>query len=218
MTGPMAGAAAAGGPRFPRRAAAKARTRRRILEAAGELFAALGYDASTMAAIAEAADVHVATVFSHFRSKRDLFEALLGCAGDWLAEAVAAARGRTPFLLFWAGLVRRAARGHARQEAASLALADAARQHPELLPAWLAYERRQIALFEAWIADDLGLDPGRDDRPRVVAAMLVAAGILTHQRWLDGRGAVDLEAEAGRMIDAVTAILASGVPGLLPSR
>ncbi len=216
----MAGPAQHSSPvlrRFPRRTAAKARTRARILEAARRLFAAPGYDSATMAAIAEAADVHVATVFSHFRTKRHLFEAILACAGDWLEEAIESARGRVRFLAFWTDLVRAAARAHARQEQASLALAAAAQRHPDLLPAWLSYERRQIALFEGWIAAETGLDPARDARPRTVAAMLVSAGILTHQRWTAAPGAFDLEEEAERMIAAVCAILASGMPGLDPS-
>ena len=57
---------------FPRRTAAKARTRQRIEEAARRLFVTLGYGDATMAAIADAADIHITTLFTHFASKRDL--------------------------------------------------------------------------------------------------------------------------------------------------
>jgi AcrR family transcriptional regulator len=55
----------------------KARTRRAILTAAGRLFAERGYTATTMEAIAEAADVAVETVYVRFGSKRNLLAAYL---------------------------------------------------------------------------------------------------------------------------------------------
>ena len=53
---------------------------RRIESAARRLFAARGYSGTSMAEIAAAAGVSKATVFHHYRSKRELYEALLGDA------------------------------------------------------------------------------------------------------------------------------------------
>jgi TetR/AcrR family transcriptional regulator len=53
---------------------------RRIETAARRLFANRGYAATSMADIAAAAGVSKATVFHHFRSKRALYEALVGDA------------------------------------------------------------------------------------------------------------------------------------------
>ena len=50
----------------------KQRTREQIIEAAMSLFAERGYHATTIADIAEAADVSRATFFSYFRSKDDV--------------------------------------------------------------------------------------------------------------------------------------------------
>jgi TetR/AcrR family transcriptional regulator len=66
----------------------KARTRtrapapgaRRIENAARRLFASRGYAGTSMAEVAAAAGVSKATVFHHYRSKRELYEALLGDA------------------------------------------------------------------------------------------------------------------------------------------
>jgi TetR/AcrR family transcriptional regulator len=53
---------------------------RRIQSAARRLFANRGYAGTSMADIAAAAGVSKATVFHHFRSKRALYEALVGDA------------------------------------------------------------------------------------------------------------------------------------------
>jgi AcrR family transcriptional regulator len=60
-----------------RRAERAEQTRRRIVEAATELFDSRGYAATTMGAIAEKADVAVETVYSRFRTKANLLDAIL---------------------------------------------------------------------------------------------------------------------------------------------
>ena len=64
----------------PARLRAPAPGARRIESAARRLFAARGYSGTSMAEIAAAAGVSKATVFHHYRSKRELYEALLGDA------------------------------------------------------------------------------------------------------------------------------------------
>jgi AcrR family transcriptional regulator len=54
-----------------------AQTRNRILEAAGELFAASGYARTTIAAIAQRADVAADTVYATFGSKARILTALI---------------------------------------------------------------------------------------------------------------------------------------------
>jgi AcrR family transcriptional regulator len=60
-----------------RRSERAEQTRRRILEAATALFDSRGFAATTMEAIAERADVAVETVYSRFRSKANLLDAIL---------------------------------------------------------------------------------------------------------------------------------------------
>jgi AcrR family transcriptional regulator len=63
-----------------RRAERAEETRRRIVAAATGLFAELGYSATTMETIADEADVAVETVYSRFRNKARLLDAVLGPA------------------------------------------------------------------------------------------------------------------------------------------
>jgi len=65
-------------PRAARRPRAPAPGARRIESAARRLFANRGYAGTSMAEIAAAAGVSKATVFHHYRSKRELYEALVG--------------------------------------------------------------------------------------------------------------------------------------------
>ena len=60
-----------------RRAAAKARTRQKVLDGALSVFAERGYGEASMEEIARAAGVAIGSVYAHFQNKRDLFEALL---------------------------------------------------------------------------------------------------------------------------------------------
>ena len=66
-----------------RREREKVETQRRILDAARELFAASGYDAVTMRAIADRIEYTPTALYFHFRDKNQLIERL--CAEDYAA-------------------------------------------------------------------------------------------------------------------------------------
>ena len=70
----------------------KEETRQRISDAARRLFLAHGFDAVTMANVAEQADVSPATVFNYFRTKEELFFSGLHA---FEAQLVAAVRDRS---------------------------------------------------------------------------------------------------------------------------
>lgn len=65
---------AANGGRVERR---KARTRTRLLAAARQLFAARGVEQTTIAEIAEHADIAIGSFYNYFRTKEELLDALL---------------------------------------------------------------------------------------------------------------------------------------------
>ena len=59
------------------RAQSKLRTRRRVLDAARQLFMERGYEAATIRDIAAAADLSTGAVFASFSDKADLFNAVM---------------------------------------------------------------------------------------------------------------------------------------------
>lgn len=68
----------------PARSERAERTRRRILDAAGQCFAASGYAKTTVEAIALQAGVSKALVYHHFRGKEQILEAVLErTLDDW---------------------------------------------------------------------------------------------------------------------------------------
>jgi AcrR family transcriptional regulator len=71
----------------------RARTRQALVEAAADLFTRRGYEATTVADIAAAADIGTRTFFSHFASKE---EVLFPEADERLAVAIEAIRTRGP--------------------------------------------------------------------------------------------------------------------------
>jgi AcrR family transcriptional regulator len=64
-------------PPRQRRAQRAEATRRRVVEEASQMFVAAGYQATTIEAIAEAADVSVETIYKRFGSKRALLRAAI---------------------------------------------------------------------------------------------------------------------------------------------
>ena len=77
-------------PDYPRRRERARATRKRVLEAARELFIERGYVATTIDAIAERADVSPETVYSTFGNKRSLLSELVdvSIAGDMNATPI----------------------------------------------------------------------------------------------------------------------------------
>jgi AcrR family transcriptional regulator len=71
----------------------RARTRQALAEAAADLFTRRGYDATTVADIAAAADIGTRTFFSHFASKE---EVLFPESDERVAVAIEAFRTREP--------------------------------------------------------------------------------------------------------------------------
>jgi AcrR family transcriptional regulator len=198
---------------FPRREAAKARTRSRIENAARHLFISHGYSDATMAAIAEAADVHITTLFTHFASKRDLAEAIAISAGERFAEIATEQRDLgVPVLRFWRHQVLNIARAYERDGSGQISFGRALAEEPDLLPVWSAQQQLQVDLMTDYIVHELGEghDGAKDGRAQMVAAMLVAGGRMAFDRWIAQGREGDLVVENERLLDAAESILKSG--------
>jgi len=197
--------------RFPRREKRKLETRRRVISVAGRLFEEKGYSDATMAAIAEAAEIHVTTLFTHFKSKHELSEAVASHALEQLSVLITENQGRTPFFQFQRELVSRVAGNYERKAPHKISIGRLFGKDPDVTATWLDYEQRQVKLLAGYIAHDFGLDAATDCRPTLVANMLVGGNIFAHQRWVASGGASDLKGECLAALDAVERIVESGL-------
>ena len=79
----LADASVAAAPRAPRRARGQLRVEA-LLAAAAEVFAAKGFDAATMTAIAAQSESSIGSLYQFFRTKEDVADALIGQQVDAL--------------------------------------------------------------------------------------------------------------------------------------
>jgi AcrR family transcriptional regulator len=191
----------------------KAQTRERIIRSGEVMFDQVGYAEATMAGIAEAADVHVTTLFTHFKSKRDLSDAIAERALDRIRAAIEENLGRTPFFEFMRALVVRAGRDYQRKAKVNLKIGRQFGVDPDVTASWMSYERRQTELLAAYIAHDFGLDLASDYRPTLIANMIVGGNILAHDRWVKSDGKSDLMGEGLAALDAVEGLVNGGLAG-----
>jgi AcrR family transcriptional regulator len=188
--------------RFPRRTLRRQQTRAAILKAANRLFRKVGYGAATMTAIADGADVHVTTLFTHFKTKRDLAVSLNDASVALLERLAADAKGNTPFFDFFRALVLKSAeRIEPTSGDPALSLWHELREDPELTFAWVQYEQRQIVLLSDYIAHDYGLDQATDYRPELVANLLIASSWTSHRHWTENAQTLDLKTETNKALE-----------------
>ncbi|MDQ4129876.1 MAG: TetR/AcrR family transcriptional regulator [Actinomycetota bacterium] len=155
----------------------KEQTRHQISAAARRLFFERGYDAVTVAEVAEEADVSEATVFNYFRTKEGLFFSGMDSYEAELVDAVRQRASGEPVLsAFRRHLLanldrlsdRRATQGIAAAAKVIRSSADLQTKEREVL----AHHTKALA---AAIADDLGGD--REVQARVVATALMGVHV-----------------------------------------
>ena len=126
------------------------RTRKRILDAAMELFAERGYHACSNADVAEAAALTRGAMLYHFRTREDLVEAAIDHIQERRTEAfAAAARSLAPggevsdqaIDAYWELLHQPSFRAFAELEAVARTDAELAKR---IAPAQAAFDRAQI--------------------------------------------------------------------------
>ena len=189
----------------------KQRTREQIIEAAMRLFAERGYQATTIADIATAADVAPRTFFSYFPSK----EAVVFHNVDRNLEGLASAlRDRLPGETAFDSL---------RRWIDSMYDEWMAEEDQALLRKRLCREDEGLANFQGGtmarihellleaIADDLD-DPPDSLRPQLVAAAAVAA--LTSLEASFDEGTEGSKAEALTVLDDAMLFLRGGIDAL----
>jgi AcrR family transcriptional regulator len=192
---------------YPRRSRRKRETRERILAAAYRLFSVKGYTDAAMTDIADAADIHVATLFTHFKSKKELSGAIADDAIAELENLVAEARHRgVPFFDFIRAVAGSWAIAEQSMPARNLAYGYQLRSDPELAFGWLQYQKRELALYAGYIAAEYGLAP-EDPRAHLVAGMISRGNVMALERWLDSKGRTNLKQEVLSAVDATEGLV-----------
>lgn len=158
-------------------------TRRRIVDAAFELFAEQGFEATTVDDVAERAGVGRTTFFRHFRTKED---AVLPDHTTMLRQVEERLAERDPIAV----RVTEAARSVLDHY---LAEGERARVRHRLAGAVPAIRSRESAghrayqrAFLAAISDELGEGPATELEAELVANAVVTAHNVVLRRWLRG--------------------------------
>ena len=195
-------------PRAPgRRERKKQQTHRLIVETAARLFARRGFDAVTVAEIAEAVDISTVTLFNYFPTKEDLFFAGMEFFEDTLLEAVKQRPAGEPALR---AFERRVLEGSRRL--ADETNADAITKAAKLIrnsPALAAREREIVTRYTERLAAVLAAEAGApvdDVEAWTAASALMGAhrSLVAHVRNQAARGvrgarlATGMRAQAGR--------------------
>jgi AcrR family transcriptional regulator len=187
----------------------KQQTRDKIARVALELFAERGYDQTTVAEIADAADVSTRTIFAYFESKEDI----LFCDEPAFYESLKEALDTRPAGVTTVDALREYLRSAVSQddsmkmrkkivaEAKSLRLAERAR-----------FAQAEELLAES-IARDLDSGPG-DIRPAVVAASMTAAFTTMRDRVEAESGEPLSNEQAMAILDEVLEFVRGGLDGL----
>jgi AcrR family transcriptional regulator len=192
-----------GGPGL--REVRKARTQRAIQEHAMRLFAERGYDATTVADVAAAAEVSSMTVFRYFPAKEDLV-----MADEYdpvIVERIRARPAGEPLLQRVAVALAESAADHKPADRAMLlARVQLGLSVPALRARmWDGQYRTQRYIVEALRGESP--DPDREFELWVATGACLAAATAAIMRWAEGGGHEDLP---GLMTAALRIIRGSG--------
>lgn len=186
----------------------KQRTREAIVEAAFELFAERGFDGTTIAEIADAAEIAPRTFFSYFPSKDDVvfhdFEEKYAMFASWMQDREPGVNAIDALRAGVESMRREVDRDHLREKRLRNQLIrenDSLAAHSEHLSG------KFVQLLAEAVAQDLGDAPG-DLRPRLVAAATTAAiGLIDDMPDDDVQHSVET-------IDSLLAFLRGGLAAL----
>jgi AcrR family transcriptional regulator len=163
------------------------RTRSAIVSAALELFAASGFQATTVDEIAQRADIAPRTFFRYFPTKEAVLFADADAKREWIAARLAARPTDEHPLRSLTAAVADLAEGVAAEADAIKLRSRIAAENPGV---W-AYERTMLEAdmadtLAAFVAGRLEVSMSSDARPRVWAALVMSTFRIAFHQWLDG--------------------------------
>ncbi|MEO3781837.1 TetR family transcriptional regulator [Actinocorallia sp. B10E7] len=157
----------------------KQRTRLALIDAALELFLDRGYEHTTIDEIAAAADVSQRTFFRYFATKEDVVTDLILQYDARLLERVRARPEDEPvpavLRAALRGLLERLEEGDSVQLQRMWRLRRVLETHSCLVAAYLTRYSETSGLLAAELARRMGVDFGRDLRPRLLASIYLGA-------------------------------------------
>jgi AcrR family transcriptional regulator len=175
----------------------KERTRRLIAETAHRLFAERGFEAVTVAEVAQAADLSEGTVFNYFPTKEDLFYGQMEAFEAELVAAVSSRPPGEPLLAAFRDFVLDRTGRLARTEVAEVI--ETAARIIGASPALRAREREIVAEYTVALAAAVAEETGAD----TVEASAVANALMGVQRALVAQVRADvLAGRRGRRLAA----------------
>jgi AcrR family transcriptional regulator len=167
-----------------------------IARVAWELFSGAGYEATTVEEIARRAGLSRRSFFRYYSSKEDV---VVGTSDAIAEDFLAAFRARPvdePPLV----AIRRALRPVVRERVGDAVQAQAImrllRESPALRRAMMERHARMEERLAALLATRLGVDPGRDPTPALLAFVARAMMDTAFNVWFDQR-----PADPGAMVD-----------------
>jgi AcrR family transcriptional regulator len=128
-----------------------ARTRRRLIDVAGQLFIERGYGAVSMRDIAAAADLTHGAIYGHFRSKGQLLIEVI----RWQIAEQDYAPGHIEAVSSSEGAVEQGyTEGRLKSQVLEVDACAAARHDPDVAAGLAAYYQERLALLQEYIRSD----------------------------------------------------------------
>jgi AcrR family transcriptional regulator len=189
----------------------KQRTRDTIARAALRLFAERGYDETTLAEIAEAADVAPRTIFAHFESKEDI---LFSDEGGVLSELKRRLDER-PIGTTTVDALREFVACMESPDEDDKLRKKVIMGNPALQMKMRARHAQLEPMLAESIARDLGTDPG-DIRSLLIAASMTAAFEAVSERFFEAEsgGEPMTHAQSMAILDQVLEFLRGGLEAI----
>ena len=158
---------------YPRRTEKKKQSRTQLVRAANSLFGRKGYQHTKLDEVAQGADLHVQTLYRHFKTKEELAAAAAELVvNDCRAYFERFSNDRSTFEI-WRGWIARtvsylASLGFGEHKRRQLRSASSLMNDNYLLVVYQGYED----LLTEYLALDFRMDPKHSRLPRLVACML----------------------------------------------
>ncbi len=186
---------------YSRRTRRRQQTHQNILQAAHRLFAERGYEHTKLIDIADAADLHLQTLYRHFNCKHELAAAI---DREFLKAFQANIVDREQdTLAFWRAWVEDASKNMLElgvdYRKTLLNLFSVPAMSTTFLETWFEYQDT----LATEISKDWGTAPNASASAQVLAGALVTANTQVIRRWLHADGKFDLVAEACGTADLV---------------